>query len=266
MIPLAYMTRKDEDVPAMAPPLQAGQPHSEVHGSIEGEMIAWASHTHAMFRDDNAAVYYALEEATCSTSYAASIKPFKRTKNGHSALQALTTQYAGNDKWEAEIRKQDDLLHTRVWKGQSSFPLEGFIVQHCNAFVSMQQCAEHIAYQLPNEHTRVGYLLEGIQCSYPGLQAAMVSVRTDDGTNGMRSDFEKAAAHLLPYDSVARKQIAGTKRPAANISDTRGIHGANAIAIKVSESTSKDGTVSIGKPGVHLRYHTNSESRELSTA
>ena len=41
----------------MAPPLMAGQPHSEVHGSIEGEMIAQASHTHAMFRDDNAVVY-----------------------------------------------------------------------------------------------------------------------------------------------------------------------------------------------------------------
>ena len=49
MIPLAYVTRKDEDVRAMVPPLQARQPHSEAHGSIEGEMIAWASHTHAMF-------------------------------------------------------------------------------------------------------------------------------------------------------------------------------------------------------------------------
>ena len=176
MMPSAYVTRKDEDVPAVAPPLQAGQPHSEVHGSIEGEMIARASHTHAMFRDDNAAVYYALEEVTRSTSYAASMKPFQRTKNGRGALQALTNQYAGNDKWEAEIRKQDDLLHTRVWKGQSNFPLEGFIAQHRNAFVSMQQCAEHIAYQLPNELTRVGYLLEGIQCSDPGLQAAMASV------------------------------------------------------------------------------------------
>ena len=205
MIPLAYITRKGEDVPAMAPPLLAGQLHSKVHGSIEGEMIVWASHTHAMFQDDNAAVYYALEEATRSTLYAASIKPFQRMKNGHGALQALTNQYAGNDKWEAEIHKQDDLLHTRVWKGQSSFPLEGFIAQHRNAFVSMQQCAEHIAYQLPNEHTRVGYLLDGIQCSDPGLQAAMASVRTDDGANGMRSDFKKAAVHLLPYDPSCKE-------------------------------------------------------------
>ena len=69
-------------------------------------------HTQAMFQDDNAVVYYALEEATCSTLYAASIKPFQRTKDGHGALLALTNQYAGKDKWEAEIRKQDDLLHT----------------------------------------------------------------------------------------------------------------------------------------------------------
>ena len=186
-------------------PLQIRQLHSEKHGSIEGELIACALHTHALFRDDNAAVYYAREEAMCSTSYAASIKPFQRSKNACGALLAPTNQYAGNDKWEAEICKQDDLLHTCVWKGQLNFLLEGFIAQHHNAFVSMQQCAEHIAYQLPNEHTRVGYLLEGIQCPDPGLQAAMASVRTDNGANGMRSDFERAAAHLLPYDPVAQK-------------------------------------------------------------
>ena len=44
------------------------------------------------------------------------------------------------------------------------FSLEGFVTQHWNAFVSMQQCADHVEYQLPNEHTQVGYLLEGIVC------------------------------------------------------------------------------------------------------
>ena len=45
-----------------------------------------------------------------------------------------------------------------------------------------------------------------------------------------------------------------------------GIRGVNASAIKVSEATTKEGKVSIGKTGVHLRCHTNSEYRELSTA
>ena len=80
----------------------------------------------------------------------------------------------------------------------------------------------------------------------------MARVRTDDGVNGMRSDFEKAAAHLLPNDPIARKQTAGLKRPAANISDTRGTNGVNASAIEVYEATTKDGKVSIGKTGVQL--------------
>ena len=117
---------------------------------------------------------------------------------------------------------QDDLLHTRVWKGQSTFPLEGFIAQHQNAFMSIQQCVKHVEYKLPNSHIRVSYLLDSIQCSDAGLQAAMSCVRTDDGPQGMRDDFESAAAHLLPYDPVAKKHAAsGKKRGSAQISSVR---------------------------------------------
>ena len=107
-------------------------------------------------------------------------------------------QYAGKDKWESKIKQQDNLLHTRQWKGQLNFPLEGFITQHRNAFILMQQCADHVEYQLLNEHTRVGYLLEGIVCSDAGLQAALASIRTDDRVDGMQNNLEVAAAHILP--------------------------------------------------------------------
>jgi hypothetical protein len=120
----------------------AGQPHSLEHGSVEAELVARAQHNHALYRDDNANVYYRLEEATRTTAYAASIKPFQRTKDGRGAFQALTNQYAGQDKWEAELKKQDDLLHTREWKGQSNYTLERFVQQHRTAYVSMQSCAE----------------------------------------------------------------------------------------------------------------------------
>ena len=100
---------------------------------MEGDLIARAAHTHARFRDDNSVVYYHLEEATRGTSYAASIKPFQRGKDGRAAWKALTSQHAGKDKWEAEIKCQEQLLHTRVWKGQSNFSLENFISQHRNA-------------------------------------------------------------------------------------------------------------------------------------
>ena len=82
-----------------------------------------------------------------ATSYAASIKPYQKTKNERDAWLALSSQYAGKDKWEAEIKRYEQLLHTRMWKGQSNFALERFIAQHRNAFVSMQQAAaKHMTY------------------------------------------------------------------------------------------------------------------------
>ena len=79
-----------------------------------------------------------------------------------------------------------------------------FYSQQWNAYILMQQCSEHVEYQLPNEHTRVSCLLEGIQCPDPGLQAAMVSVRPF-GPDTMRNNFEAMAAHILPYDPVSKK-------------------------------------------------------------
>jgi hypothetical protein len=90
---------------------------------------------------------YKLEEATRATMYAASIKPFQRTKNKRNAWLALSNQHAGNDKWEAEIKRHEQLLHTREWKGQSNFNLERFIAQHRNAYVSMQAAAKHVTCQ-----------------------------------------------------------------------------------------------------------------------
>ena len=173
-IPLQYVIRPEANVPNAAPALATNQPYSEEHGSVEDDLVARASHAPALYRDDGAKVYHLLEEATRSTQYAASIKPYQRAKNGRGAWLAMIGQYAGKDKWEAEIKRQEQLMHTRVWKGQSNFSLEYFVSQHPNAYVSMQACAEHVEYQLPNQHSRVGFLLDAIQCSDPGLQAAML--------------------------------------------------------------------------------------------
>ena len=69
----------------------------------------------------------------------------------------------------------------------------------------MTACAEHVQYQLPNEHSCIGFLLDVIQCADAGLQAAMASDKTDNGSEGMRNHFEQTSAHLLPYNPVAKK-------------------------------------------------------------
>ena len=69
----------------------------------------------------------------------------------------------------------------------------------------MSACAEQVQYQLPNEHSHVGFLIDPIQCADGGLQAAMASVKMDNGPNGLWNNFERAVSHLLPYDLVAKK-------------------------------------------------------------
>jgi hypothetical protein len=237
----------------------AGAPHSVEHEAIETELIARASHGHASHQEDNSAVCYKFEEAMRAISHAASIKPFQRTKNGRDAWLALTDQHAGNDKWEAKIKRQEQLLHTRLWKGQSNFALERFVAQHRNACVSMQAAAENVTYQLPNEHSRVGFLLDAIQCDDAGLQAAMASVNADEIANGLRQNFEAAATHLLPYDPVQKKRVdqTGGKRGSADVSNATG-DDAN-----ISPFGAKKG---IGSSGVSLHCHTKDEYDKLGKA
>jgi hypothetical protein len=202
-------------------------------------------------------VYYLLEEATRGTSYAPTIKPFQRAKDGRGAWNSLITQYAGDDKWQAELTKHDELLHNRQWKGQSNFSLEKFIAQHRNAYVTMRQSAEHVTFQLPNERTRVTYLLDAIQNSDPGLQAAMAQVRTDtDPLTGRMNDFEATASYLLPYDPVSKKRANGAKRGMASISDATG----GEAEISSFKSSAK---VTSGKSGVEFRFYKNPEYQLL---
>jgi hypothetical protein len=115
-IPLAYVIRPEATVPTIGAQA-AGTTHSVQHEAIDADMITRASHGHPLFKEDISSVYYKLEEATRVTSYAASIKPYQRMKNGRDAWLALSNQYAGKDEWEAEIKRHEQLMHTRTWKG-----------------------------------------------------------------------------------------------------------------------------------------------------
>ena len=56
-IPLAYVIRDDVAVTGPCPPLRTDQPFSDQYGSVDEDLIHRASHSHGLFRDDNAAVY-----------------------------------------------------------------------------------------------------------------------------------------------------------------------------------------------------------------
>eukprot|EP00957_Ditylum_brightwellii_P190034 14467529-Ditylum_brightwellii.AAC.1 len=61
----------------------------------------------------------------------------------------------------------------------------------------MEQYVEHVDHQLPNQKTRVDYLMNDIECDDPELQAAMALVKNDDAADGKMHDFEKAASFII---------------------------------------------------------------------
>jgi len=129
----------------------------------------------------------------------------KRSKNGRQAYNTLIAQHAGEDKWVKELKSQESFLKTRVWKGNSAFSLEMFIVQHRAGYILIQQCSEHVVFQLPDEPTRVPLLMEAIQCSDPNLIAAIAHVRADKtGVNAKRNNFEACVAYILPVDPISQ--------------------------------------------------------------
>jgi len=172
---------------------------------------------------------------------------FQKRKDGCGTFLALLGQYADTDKWEAEIKKQSIILHTRTWKGQSNFALERFVQQHRNTFVSMQVCSLHVDYQLPNKHSRVGFLLDAIKNDDAWLQTAVANVEDDTGTGRKREEFERASAHILPKDPVVKKRNSSEKCSSADISDTTVIAG---------KGNQQEG---IGNSGVHLRFYKPAE-------
>ena len=245
-VPLSYVIREQMLV-AAPPPLLNNRSYSEEHGSVEGELIARSSHHTAHYKADNATVFKYIEEATRETRYSASISPFSRKKDGRGAWMALVAQYVGKDKWQNELERQENFLHTRVWKGNSNFPLESFIMQHRSAHISMIRCAEHVPYQLPNERTRVMHLLNGIKSSDAELLSALAVIKSDDGPGGRIERFEDTAAYLIRFDPVSSKR----RRSGANGRQQQQISG---VELKKG----------FGKTGVALRYHSKEEYKSLS--
>ena len=124
------------------------------------------------------------------------------------------------------------------------YALEEFCSQHRAKFQQLVKESQHINFQVPNEHTQIGYLIDNLENSDAALEAAIASIRQD--TNGSRNDFKRAFAILLPVDPYAKN--AATKRT---------------VSFEISPLSSKNGR---GKStGVDLRWYSVEEYAKLSS-
>ena len=116
----------------------------------------------------------------------------------------------------------------------------------------MVSCSQHVAYQRPNKHTCVGYILDAIECNDPPLQAAIANIKDYKGNctpvnPGKQNDFKLAVSYLLPKDPVAKRVAKSpNKRGVSKISDVTTYNG--------NDGELKKG---IGKTGVHPHWHSH---------
>jgi hypothetical protein len=244
--PLSYLIRPDKSRPYPLPPLAYGKPWSEAYGSIRNEMEFCLGHDHPVFDDDNQAMFNLIHDSLQGTQYGATINPYKRKKDGLGAWKALNDQHAGKDRWDAEVKRESLFLTSNIWKGNGSVTLSKHATKHRNAFISLETCSLHVDYQIPNERTRVKYLLDSIRaCTVPGVQARIASIEGDE--NGKRNDFEAAVTHLLPADPVIEsnknRRLPGNKQ---------------GVVAGISIQSGK------GKSGVNLRWHPMKEYKALN--
>ena len=136
-------------------------------------------------------------------------------------------------------------------EGTIKLPSQKIVQQHRNAYVSMETCTAHVQYQVPNEHTRVGYFLDALESQHPPLLAAMEKIEEDNGDTGKRNNFGNDVAYTLPKDPVLkRRSTKNNKRTQAQISDTN--------------ATGFGSRTGIGKTGVHLCWHEKPEYMKLN--
>lgn len=257
-VPLYYVIREDATPSNPAPNLllqgTALQTYAEEYGSMRDERIARASHTHPSFQMDNELLFNKIDLATRGTKYAPSIEPFRKRSDGRRAYFALMNHYLGDDRWETEITKYDGILHEAKWKGTGNQTLENYISIHRNAYQHLCAAAEHVPHQLPNAHTRVKHLLQGIISSDARLNAAIAYVQADAAIKG---DFERASAQIQPHCPIT-KRLAGSKRTNVEISATDANIDAHVGAVNGGLTGRGPNT------GVHLRYHTTQEYKKLT--
>ena len=251
-VPLSYIIREKTDVipetgadaAVTYDPCLPDQAHGS-SGSVLEDLIHRTSHTHPLYKQDNASVFTMIEEAARGTHFSNTIQPFKNRKDGRGAWLALLLSHVGGDKWESITKLNSAWLMSTKWNGKQ-YSLELYCSHHRSKHSQLVEAAQHVPFQVPDEHTRVGYLLDNIEHQDADLRAAIAQIRTN--AQGTRDDFEQSVAILLPVDPF-------TKAPANKA--------------KVSFDVSSTGATKFGRgtsTGVDLRWHKREEFSKLTSA
>lgn len=191
-VALSYVLR-DEIPPNNLPALVNNKPWSGTRASFMEELIAYAPHTGPEYTEDNAQVFTLLMNTLTGSQHVASISRFQSKRDGRGAFQSLVLHNMGSSKWEKIVESAEKSLSQRIWNGKNHrYPLKDHITRQREAFNDMERAKANIPYEVPNDTTRVRFLLNSITASE---MTAAKNVIIADATK--KNDFEATADYLL---------------------------------------------------------------------
>jgi hypothetical protein len=208
-VALSYVIR-EVAVPPALDPLHTDVPYSQESGSLMNELITHTPHDGVGWDEDNASVFAIIQEMVRDVSMASSLKGHQRARNGRAAYLSLVQHNLGSAQWDKVLLKAEEVQNVRVWNGRNGrYTMKRHIDMHRDAFNDMVRANEHVAYEVPNERTRVSRLLRSIQAGH--LASIAAAKTTIEATPAKRDDFEEAADFLI-LNAPAIKNSGSTQR------------------------------------------------------
>ena len=250
-IPLSYLIR-DEVVPPADDRLIQDEAFSQENGSITDELIRRATHTHHLRKEDDRMLFEKLYDAFRGNEAETSItSEMKQHRQGRALWMAARTEWAGDDSWNAIIAKNREVYETAKFTGTgNTYSLRKHVSRFRVAFSQLQLANEQpgVSVTIPNDQTKVRYLLKSIECEDVGLKSKMEIVRLKDD---MKNSFDKTAHYLQEADPVFRRVV---EQVGSN-------SGKSAKTATASQLNLKQG---VGQTGVEFRWYPREDYQALS--
>ena len=107
----------------------------------------------------------------------------------------MISSHAGEYKWEHIQNYTLRLFMNTKWDDRT-YRLENFTCLHQISFIALQEASDHVNFQIPTAHSRVGFLVDNTPKNDPDIWDAISSVYIN--TSGIRNDFENIPpSHFL---------------------------------------------------------------------
>ena len=214
-IPLAYVVRKEADVPPLDPPV--------VYTTIQEEMISRARHYtlaadgtktfDPVYLANNGKVWDIISKITREHSSWTYVKPAQRSRDGRLAFENLYQHFLGPNNVDNMATQAEDKLKSTVYNGeQRRWDFERYVNVHKQQHSIMEGLVEH-GYTGIDPRSKVRYLLDGIKTDK--FDAVKTRIMSDEK---LRNDFDKC---VTLYQDYIRQTTKGKPAATVNISELK---------------------------------------------